>query len=105
MTTTFVLQPGIYLVQLHVPFVEVIIPNPNTGGTVGFTVPVLVNGNQISAFTGQGVLVNNHAIFPVTGNKLLQITDANTVVGFNAQNPFNYSINALFFNIIFTRLQ
>jgi hypothetical protein len=104
MATTFVLQPGIYLLQLNAFNVSV----SATAGTATFLrVNVQLNGSGIFySFFQRSQLVNGVAFFPVPGNKLLQISDANTTVGFTV--VFSANNTSTFLNdceIIFTRLQ
>jgi hypothetical protein len=106
MATTFVLQPGIYLLQLSV-FLHI---NTSNGFTQ-FLVNVAVNAQNVNNFFGASSVVNSSAFFPVTGDRLLQISTANTTVGFNVE--FDPVQNADTFTtgtpnscqIIFTRLQ
>jgi hypothetical protein len=103
MATTFVLQqPGNYLLQLSVYDVQISITGPPVAQ---LQVPVLVNGNQVDLFSESSSVVNEAAIFTMTRNKLLQISGANTTVGFNVN--FNASGFATHggCGIIFTRLQ
>jgi hypothetical protein len=104
--TTFVLQPGIYLVQVTLP--EVLMTIIGAGGQTSLGVPVLVNGSLVdNSIFGAAQLSNGQAAFSVTGNKLLQISAANTVLGFNVlfQTGLNPSVNVFTCRINFTRLQ
>jgi hypothetical protein len=110
MATTFVLQPGIYQLQLNVS--QVAIQSPDGTGSIAFLrVPVLVNGTEVVTFEEDSLVVQDStgsgsALFSVTGNKLLQITAANTTVGFNnVQFPADGKAFNTSCNIIFTRLQ
>jgi hypothetical protein len=108
--TTFVLQPGIYQVQLSVPVIFNNYP-ANVVGFAAFTVDVRVNGNLFSSITAGGPINTNPTsppstsmTVPVNINEPLQISGANTVVGFDVQ----FGGTSAVFNtcrIIFTRLQ
>jgi hypothetical protein len=99
--TTFVLQPGIYELQLKVDIGQDL--PASAIGTV-LLVPVLVNNIQVDFFLGRASKDNNNgAVFPVFGTKLLQISTANTTVAFNVQ--FENTASMAGCGIIFTRLQ
>jgi hypothetical protein len=103
--TTFMLQPGIYQVQLNVPSVRMFFA-PNTIGTSSFNVRVLVNANLVTTFLGEGSIANGKALVPVAGNELLQISAANTVVGFDVEFiQVAISSFVIACNIIFTQLK
>src|SRR5208283_658746 len=103
--STFVLQPGIYQVQLILPLVGMGFNTP-TGGAQTLGVNVLVNGNVVDSTFGGAQLVNNGTTFSVIGDTLLQISAANTVVGFNvffqSNNP--PSVGLFGCRVVFTRL-
>jgi hypothetical protein len=104
-----VLQPGIYSVQLSANPVDMALPN-NTGGGVGLTLWILVNGNKVAAIEATGLINRNgdvsEAEFPLIVNELLQISGANSVVDFNVHS-FDGDSASLpeGCRIIFTRLQ
>jgi hypothetical protein len=103
MATTFVLQPGIYLLQVNAINVNV----SATGVVTYLRVHVEVDGlGFVFDFFQQSLLLNGSALFAVTGNKLLQISAPNTTVGFPVQFPTNNTATSLTdCEIIFTRLQ
>jgi hypothetical protein len=103
MATNFVLQPGIYLLQLIVYEVGVIA----TGGDfTSFRVIESVNGSSVAFFSTESALVNTKAKFQLTGIKLLQVSAANTTVGFSVVFGFNNTATSILdCGIIFTRLQ
>jgi hypothetical protein len=106
--TTFVLQPGIYLVQLSVPPVLMTFP-PNVGGLAAIQVNVLVNANTFASVLGTAFTIptplNSEALVPVNDNELLPISAANTVVGFNVQFAGTTSAVLGGCRIIFTQLK
>jgi hypothetical protein len=106
--TTFMLQPGIYLVQLSIAVVGMSLP-PTASGFTTTQVSVLVNNTVFDQIFGTSEIFPNgpseNVAFPaVNGNELLQITGANTVVGFNVQADGTASL-PFGCRIIFTRLQ
>jgi hypothetical protein len=99
----FLLQPGIYLVQLNAD-IAVSVPVNVTSFRI-FT-NVKVNAKTVDSFQADALTVNGAAFFPLTGNALLQITAANTTVGFNAQIQGSATTGVVFgCRIVFTRLQ
>jgi hypothetical protein len=103
--STFLLQPGGYQVQLIVPVVTM---DLDAGGQISLSVNVLVNGNVVDHAFGGGTFSNRQATFDVIGDSLLQISAANTVVGFNVAFSTNGGTPQVFLNgcrIVFTRLQ
>jgi hypothetical protein len=105
--TTFLAQPGVYLVQLSIPAVT--IQPANAGATnasvnVQLEVPPLAPPPQIF---GQSGIVAGTAYVPVNGNQLLQISAANSVVDFriNATAFADPPVLPQGCQIVFTRLQ
>jgi hypothetical protein len=110
--TTFVLQPGIYQVQLSIPAV-IILPANAGDSDVKVNVQLEVNNNfpvptqifgQSGIFTSSGTRT---AFVPVNGDVLFQISAANSVVGLDvnftaAQVPPELQNGC---QIVFTRLQ
>src|SRR5262249_51687554 len=103
----FVLQLGIYLVQLTTnverQFSAAVLPATPVSR---LGVDVKVNANLVDTFFGYGVIVDKNIAFPVIGDTLLQITDPNSVVGFNVQFPgliLLFDVNDC--RVVFTRLQ
>jgi hypothetical protein len=105
--TTFLAQPGVYLVQVTIPTVTILPANAgatNASVNVQLEVPPSVLAPQIF---GESGVVAGTAYVPVNGNQILQISAANSVVDFR--------INATAFagspqlpqgcQIVFTRLQ
>jgi hypothetical protein len=106
--TTLVLQPGIYLVQLSV--FDVALSDVNAAlASVGVLVNVVVNGNVVDTIAGHnGIFAGppSFAHVTVNGNAFLQISAANTVVGFNATfSPASVAVLPDGCQIVFTRLQ
>jgi hypothetical protein len=108
--STFLLQPGIYQVQISVPAVIMTFP-VNQFGRADITVVGRLNGNSFDSITTvSGIFpggTNNAAYVPVNFDELFQITTANTVVGFDVQfftSPTS-AVLGVSCKIIFTRLQ
>jgi hypothetical protein len=105
-TNTFMLQPGIYLVHLSAIAHQIFAANQS--GFATMFVLVRVNGIQADGIGGAGVLspgsTSSAAILPVIGDVLLQISGANTIVGFEVLigNSTSLPVGC---RIIFTRLQ
>jgi hypothetical protein len=106
--TTFVLQPGTYLVQLSVPDVRLSPSNPNDTEAV-VDLDVVVNNNVIYLIHGRNGIFSGpprSAYVTVTFNAFLEISARNSVVGFfvdfSASNPQPVLADGC--NIVFTRL-
>jgi hypothetical protein len=109
--TTFVLQPGIYLVHLSVDNIAVVYGGP-TYGFVSFGVEMNVNGNVVADFVGSASIYytidQSLSWAQLAGDDLLQVSTANTTVGFNVSWSPPDSTPIVLQNgcrIIFTRLQ
>jgi hypothetical protein len=111
--TTFLLQPGIYQVQVSVSAVNMTFPTIETGFTA-MGVTLRLNGNFFDTINGEGPILpastNSNGVVPLNLNELVQITAANTVVDFTMSFPsFVVSPTTVFLGqsckIIFTRLQ
>ena len=110
---TFLLNSGIYLVQLSVPAVSMMFP-PLQSGFASITVTMLEDGTGVDTFIGSSAIVpstipgiNSMASVPVNGSVLLQITVPNTVFFFGVQFSVLATSTFLPFGckITFTRLQ
>ena len=109
---TFMLQPGIYLVELSVPSVLMTFA-PNSGISFpSFTVTMLENNTFFDSFIGSSAVVPvtasiSQASVPVNGSVLLQITVPNTVFFFGVQFSVLATSTFLPFGckITFTRLR
>jgi hypothetical protein len=105
--TTFLLQPGVYLVQVSIPAVTIRPANAgdtNASVNVQLEVPPLAIAPQIF---GQSGIVAGAAYVPVNGNQFLQISAANSVVDFRINATAFAAPPQLAFGcqIVFTRLQ
>jgi hypothetical protein len=107
--TTFLLQPGIYLLQLSVPDVFLTYPSSQGGSTAVFILHLMVNGTDpgLLDITGSNNTIPNStgAFVAVNGNQLLNISGANTMIGFNVNFNTNQAVTSGGCQIIFTRLQ
>jgi hypothetical protein len=105
--TTFLLQPGTYLVQLSVSDVFLQYQPQPIGQTADLVVNLTVNGSTgFLDITGSINTIPNSisAFVAVNGNQLLKVLNANTVIGFNVSFNTDHAITGGC-QIVFTQLQ
>jgi hypothetical protein len=107
--TTFLLQPGTYLVQLSVPDVFLQYQAQPGGQTATFRVRLTVNGIDSALFDVPGsinTIPNSVSAFvAVNGNQLFNFLGANTVIGFNVIFNTDRATTSGGCQIVFTQLQ
>ena len=106
---TFMLQPGVYLVQLSVPDVFLQFQSQPGGQTATFRVQLTVNGIDSALFNIPGsinTIPNSVSAFvAVNGNQLFNFLGANTVIGFNVIFNTDRATTSGGCQIVFTQLQ
>jgi hypothetical protein len=102
---SFLLQPGIYLLQLSVADVDIAVTGVKSAF---FNVAVVVNGGLLQVITNfqqSGLVLNGETMFSLTRNVLFQITAANTAISFVVEFSSNSTASHSGCDIIFTRQQ
>jgi hypothetical protein len=105
--TTFLLQPGTYLVQLSVSDVFLQYQPQPGGQTAGFVVDLTVNGGAgfLDITANINTIPNSLSAFvAVNGNQLLKVLSANTVIGFTVSFNTDHATTGGC-QIVFTQLQ